>query len=95
MAANEYPNAEEIAVAGLSRLASDDDLLMRFCRLTGILPNDIRQAASQPGFLVGVLDFYLAHEPDLLAWAEADGLQPETIVSARHTLAPEDRSGFE
>ncbi|MEP1092884.1 MAG: DUF3572 domain-containing protein [Rhizobiaceae bacterium] len=95
MAINEHPSAEAIAIAGLGRLAGDDDLLMRFSGLTGILPNDIRQAASQPGFLVGVLDFYLSHEPDLMAWAEADGLQPETIVSARHALAPEDQSGFE
>ncbi len=95
MNAINYPNAEAIAIAGLSRLAGDDDLLMRFCGLTGILPNDIRQAAGEPGFLVGVLDFYLAHEPDLLAWAEADELRPETIVAARHCLAPEDQSGFE
>lgn len=95
MTPNEHPSAEAIAIAGLSRLAGDDDLLMRFSALTGILPNDIRQAATQPGFLVGVLDFYMAHEPDLLAWAEADGLRPETIVAARHALAPEDQSGFE
>ena len=95
MAANEHPNAEAIAIAGLSRLAADDDLLMRFCGLTGILPNDIRQAATQPGFLVGVLDCYMSYAPDLLAWAEADGLKPEAIVAARHALAPEDQAGFE
>ncbi|MEE9314349.1 MAG: DUF3572 domain-containing protein [Rhizobiaceae bacterium] len=87
--------AESIAVSGLQRLASDDDLLLRFCNLTGILANEMRDAASQPHFLVGVLDFYLAYEPDLLAWAEADGMSPESVVAARHVLAPEDRSGFE
>ena len=95
MSAVNQHSAESVAIAGLSRLAGDDDLLMRFCGLTGILPNDIRQAASEPGFLVGVLDFYLAHEPDLLAWAEADNLRPESIVAARHSLAPTDLSGFE
>ncbi|NKB53565.1 MAG: DUF3572 family protein [Rhizobiaceae bacterium] len=90
-----HQSAEAIAIAGLSRLAGDDDLLMRFCGITGILPNDIRQASGQPGFLVGVLDFYLAHEPDLLAWAEADDLRPESIVAARHSLSPNDQSGFE
>ena len=87
--------AQAVAVAGLSRLAADDELLLRFSALTGILPGDMRQAASQPDFLVGVLDFYLAYEPDLLAWAEADNLPPENVVTARRMLAPEDRSGFE
>lgn len=90
-----HQGAEAIAVAGLTRLAGDDDLLMRFCGLTGILPNDIRNAAQEPGFLAGVLDFYLSHEPDLLAWAETDNLRPELIVAARHSLAPTDQSGFE
>lgn len=87
--------AQAVAIAGLQRLASDDELMMRFSALTGILPNDIRQAASQPDFLVGVLDFFLGHEPDLLAWTEADALRPENIQVARHTLAPHDQSGFE
>jgi len=95
MNAINHQSAAAIAIAGLTRLAGDDDLLTRFCGLTGILPNDIREAAGEPGFLVGVLDFYLSHEPDLLAWAEADDLRPETIVSARHTLSPTDQSGFE
>ena len=56
--------AQAIAISGLQRLADDDELMMRFSALSGILPNDIRQAASQPDFLVGVLDFYLAYEPD-------------------------------
>jgi len=87
-------SAEAIAIAGLARLASDDDLMMRFCALSGILANDIRSLAQDAGFLVGVLDFYLAHEPDLLAFAEDEGLKPETIVNARYTLAPHDSGDF-
>ena len=88
-------SAQALAIAGLARLAGEDDLLMRFSALTGILPNDIRAAASDPGFLVGVLDFYLAHEPDLIAWAETDGFSPETVASARFALAPDDMRGFD
>ncbi|MGI9365040.1 MAG: DUF3572 domain-containing protein [Rhizobiaceae bacterium] len=88
-------SAEQIAIAGLARLAADDDLLMRFSGITGILPNDMREAASQPGFLVGVLDFFLAHQPDLLAWTDSDGLPPDAILAARHTLAPQDQGPFE
>ena len=87
--------AESIAIAGLARLAGDEDLLLRFSALSGILPNDIRDAAGQPGFLVGVLDFYLAHEPDLLDWTGSDQLNPESIMLARHALSPNDMQGFE
>ena len=87
--------AQGIAIAALQHLAGDDDLLMRFSALTGILPNDMRQAAGEPGFLAGVLDFFLAHEPDLLEWTQAAGLNPETVPLARQTLAPEERWGME
>lgn len=88
-------SANNLAVQGFLRLAADDDLLMRFSAITGILPNDMRQSATDPHFLVGVLDFFLGHEPDLLAWAEADNIDPQNIVAARMALAPEDMSGFE
>ena len=87
--------ADTLALQGFLRLAADDDLLMRFSALTGILPNDMREAAGDAGFMVGVLDFYLAHEPDLLAWCEADELDPELIAQARFALAPDDMSGFQ
>ena len=87
--------ADTLALQGFLRLAADDDLLMRFSALTGILPNDMREAAGDAGFMVGVLDFYLAHEPDLLAWCEADELAPEMIAQARFALAPDDMSGFQ
>ena len=86
--------AEGLAVAGLARLAGDDELMMRFSALSGIAANDIRQAASEPGFLVGVLDFYLGNESDLVAWAKDDGFAPELAARARFTLSPDDTSGF-
>lgn len=88
-------SANNLATQGFLRLAADDDLLMRFSAITGILPNDMRQSATDSHFLVGVLDFFLGHEPDLLAWAEADSIDPQNIVAARMALAPEDISGFE
>ncbi len=86
--------AEGLAIAGFVRISSDDALLGRFSDITGVLPNDMRRAASQPDFLVAVLDFYMGHEPDLLAWAEADGFAPDKVASARLSLAPQDSSGF-
>jgi len=87
-------SAEKVAISGLQYLAANDDLLMRFSSVTGILVNDIREQASQPHFFVGVLDFFLSHEPDLLAWTESEQINPEHIISARQALSPEDISGF-
>ncbi|MEL7230072.1 MAG: DUF3572 domain-containing protein [Pseudomonadota bacterium] len=86
--------AEAIALSGLARLAADDDLVMRFCNITGILANEMREAAQQPGFLVGVLDFYLSHEPTLLEWAQDENMDPQNVAAARFALAPDDLSGF-
>ncbi len=67
--------AESIALQSLAFLASDDELLPRFLALTGIEANAIRKAAAEPGFLAGVLAFFMAHEPSLLKLAEATGLK--------------------
>lgn len=88
-------DAKAIAISGLQFLAADDELVMRFSALTGILPNDMRSAAAQPGFLIGVLDFFLTHEPDLLAWTSAETIDPQTVAEARFVLAPEDQTGFQ
>ena len=87
--------AEQLALAGLARLAADEALLLRICELTGILSNELRQAATQPNFLPAVLDFYLAHEPDLLDWARDDNFPPEHVMAARYALAPDDMAGMQ
>lgn len=71
--------AEEIAVQALVFLAGDAELLSRFLALTGIEANQIRDAAREPGFLAGVLGFFLAHEPSLLKLSEGTGIDPAAI----------------
>jgi hypothetical protein len=79
-------SAESIGVTALSFIAADPELLSRFLAITGIEPAQIRQAATEPGFLVGVLDFILAHEPTLMAFAASSDLDPASIAKARHAL---------
>ena len=79
-------NAEQIAIQALGFVASDPNLLPRFLALTGIEPSAIRQAAGQPGFLAGVLDFILAHEPTLMQFSEASGVAAESVLLARRLL---------
>ena len=57
--------AESLAIKALAFLASDPERLGRFLAITGLGPETIRKAASNPGFLVAVLD-YLANDETLL-----------------------------
>jgi hypothetical protein len=79
--------AEEIAAMALQYMADDAELLSRFFALTGLAPDDLRDASNQPEFLVAVLDFFLGFEPNLLKFAEINNLDPESVVTARATLA--------
>ena len=76
-----------IAIAALSWLAADGGMMNRFCALTGVAPDRIRQAAGEPGFLAGVLDFVLAHEPTLMRFCADNGLDPAAVQRAGAALA--------
>lgn len=78
--------AETIAIQALSFIAADPQLLQRFLGITGIDASDIRQAAEGSGFLAGVLQFLLAHEPTLLAFSEASGIAPTNVANALREL---------
>lgn len=82
--------AESIAIQALSFLASDPELLPRFLALTGIEASQVRQAAREPGFLAGVLAFFLAHEPSLLALCADTGLRPQDVAGAASALPSGD-----
>jgi len=76
--------AEERAASVLGWLAGEPDMLQRFLSLSGIAPNQIRSAMTDPGFLAGIIDFVMGHEPTLLAFCEATETKPETVVAASH-----------
>ncbi|MEP9398396.1 DUF3572 domain-containing protein [Mesorhizobium sp. KR2-14] len=84
--------AEAIAIQALGFVASDPELLPRFLSITGIEASAIRQAAQEPGFLAGVLQFLLAHEPTLLSFCEASGIAPGEIAKALRQLPLGDDS---
>ena len=52
-------NAEALAIRALGFVAADPELLPRFLAISGIEAQSIRQAAREPGFLAGVLQFIL------------------------------------
>jgi hypothetical protein len=54
--------------------------------LTGLTPDDLRAGLGDPATLGAVLDFLCAHEPDLVAAAEALGVTPPQLAAARERL---------
>jgi len=77
---------EAIATAALSWIAGDGEQISRFMALTGIEPEQMRTAASQTGFLGGVLEFLLGHEPTLVRFCEDNDLSPTVVQKAYQRL---------
>ncbi len=75
-------SAEAIAIQALAFIAGSETLLPRFLQLTGIDASEVRQAAREPGFLAGVLQFIAAHEPTLIEFCEQSGNAPREVMSA-------------
>lgn len=75
-------SAEDLAVQALAFLAGRPEDLGRFLAVSGIGPTELRQAARQPEFLSGVLDYLLSEEALLVAFAAANELPPEDVAAA-------------
>jgi len=87
--------AEGLAIQALTFIAADRERLGRFLAATGIGPAEIRAAAREPGFLIGVLDHLAADERLLTAFAGEAGVDPSTIGKALTALGgkPWEREG--
>lgn len=83
--------AETVAITVFTELANEPEELQRFLALSGIQPETVRDAARQPGFLVGVLDYVLGGDKTLSSIEAATGLSAKTISDSRQRLA-DDRS---
>ena len=78
--------AEAVAVQALGFLAQDSERLDRFLALSGLNASEIRAAATEPGFLTGVLDHVVSDDRVLMAFAEQSGLMPAEIEKAHSAL---------
>ncbi|MGH6799648.1 MAG: DUF3572 domain-containing protein [Roseiarcus sp.] len=79
-------SARSLAVRALAFIAADSDRLRRFLNLTGLGPHNLRTAAADPAFLGSVLDYLVADEELLVAFAADAGLEPEAVSRAHHAL---------
>ena len=86
MHGSETNDPETLALAALGWTLADEARAGRLLALTGLTPEELRARLGDRSLLAAVLQFLEAHEPDLVACAEALGLSPAEIVGARRAL---------
>src|SRR5262245_24861559 len=79
--------AEGLAIQALAFIAGDSERLGRFLAVTGIGPAEIRAAAREPGFLIGVLDYVASDERLIAAFAGENNLDLADVDRGRLALA--------
>jgi Protein of unknown function (DUF3572) len=85
-------HAMTIALLALGYILEDTSRAERFLALTGLTPDDLRSSVAEPATQAAILDFLLAHEPDLLACAHSLALKPDDLVRARAVFSPQERN---
>lgn len=78
--------AEIVAIQALSFVAGEPARLGLFLSETGIGPETLRSAASDPNFLASVLDFVMRDDAMVKAFASQSEHHPTTIAAARQAL---------
>jgi hypothetical protein len=79
-------NSEALALSALGWTLGEESRAERFLALTGLTPQELRARVTEPSVLAASLAFLEAHEPDLVACAEALGVSPAVLVEARRRL---------
>ena len=86
MKADQTNDAEALALGALGWTLSDDARAGRLIALTGLTAAGMRERLEDRDFLAAVLRFLEGHEPDLVDCADALGVSPARLVSARQGL---------
>ena len=73
-------DGQDLAVEALMFLAGDPSRLDRFLAATGLGPHNLRQAATDPGFSLAVLDYLAADERLVVAFAAETDRAPEDVM---------------
>ena len=81
-----HQDPETLALAALSWTLADEGRAQRLLALTGLTPEDLRLRLREPALLAAIIRFLEAHEPDLIACAEALGAAPAALVEAGRRL---------
>ncbi len=80
---NEQPaDPAALALQALGFILADERRAQRFLDLTGLTPDTLRAALAEESTHQAVIEFLCAHEPDLVAAAEALGISPQRLLGA-------------
>ena len=80
-------NPQVLALQALAWMLGDPARARRLLDITGLDSADLRARAGDPAVLGAALAFLQAHQPDLVACAEALDVAPERLVAAQEALA--------
>ena len=80
------PDAATLALSALGWVLGDGPRAERLLSLTGLDADELRAGLGDPAMLGAVLDFLCAHEPDLVAAAQALNVTPTVLAAARESL---------
>ncbi|MDL2352970.1 MAG: DUF3572 domain-containing protein [Pseudomonadota bacterium] len=80
------PDASILALSALGWVLGDGPRAERLLSLTGLTSDELRAGLDDPALLGAVLDFLCAHEPDLVAAAQALDVTPAQLAAARESL---------
>ena len=86
MTGEQTNDGEATALRALGWLLSDEARAGRFLALTGLTPDTLRAAIGDRSTLAATLRFLEAHEPDLVACADALDVTAPGLVEARRRL---------
>lgn len=78
--------AETVALKALGWLVGEEELLPVFLGASGTAPDDLRNRAGEPDFLVSVLDFILMDDAWVVKFCDTAGLDYAVPLQARHAL---------
>ena len=79
-------NHEALALTALAWTLGEPARAARLLGVTGLDAAGLRARAAEPALLAATLAFLEAHEPDLLACADALQVKPAQLVAARAAL---------
>jgi Protein of unknown function (DUF3572) len=80
------PDPEALALSALAWTLAEEARAQRLLALTGLTASDLRERVGEPSVLAAVLFFLEAHEPDLVACADALAVDPAALAEARRRL---------
>ena len=78
--------AETVGLHAVAWLAANDELLPVFLGATGASETDFREGLEDPAFQGSVLDFLLMDDQWVMAFCEAQDLDPTWLMQVRAML---------